>query len=345
MRILIVGPKWFGDSAESMEQATRALGHVPALFYYYYDYLGSLQSGMKRRMPASLQGGLNLAALSLKRIRDINMNRRLISVANEFRPDIIVILKGETIARQAIVTLRSRNRRIVSWWLDDPFRYPEAVRRFGLFDMVYMFDRYHIIKLKEQGLRQIIYLPCACNKNTYYPMSIDPTAYPLLKCTIGFVAQYYPKRAMLLEQMRGLDVGLWGNGWEVAQELSSMPPGTWRGRKISPSGAAKVYNIAQICPNVHNPQTRIGGLNTRTFEIPAAGGFQLVDNIPGMEENFDIGREIVTYSSPSHFRELADYYLAHPAERATIAERGRARVLRDHTYEQRLSRILNTLPH
>jgi spore maturation protein CgeB len=41
---------------------------------------------------------------------------------------------------------------------------------------------------------------------------------------------------------------------------------------------------------------------------------------------------------------LADYYLAHPGERAAIAARGRARVLRDHTYEERLKTILRTLP-
>jgi spore maturation protein CgeB len=84
-------------------------------------------------------------------------------------------------------------------------------------------------------------------------------------------------------------------------------------------------------------------LNTRTFEVLAAGGFELVDNVPGLEENFEVGHEIVAYTSPAHFRELTEYYLAHPGDRAAIAERGRARVLRDHTYEQRLATILSTV--
>jgi spore maturation protein CgeB len=101
--------------------------------------------------------------------------------------------------------------------------------------------------------------------------------------------------------------------------------------------------LARICPNVHHPQTQFGGLNTRTFEIPAAGGFELVDNVPGLEEHFDIGREIVAYSSPANFRELTEYYLSHPAERSAILERGHARVLRDHTYKQRLETILKNI--
>lgn len=68
-----------------------------------------------------------------------------------------------------------------------------------------------------------------------------------------------------------------------------------------------------------------------------------MDDVPGLEELFEIGREIVVYKSPQHFRELADYYLAHPAERDAIMERGRARVMRDHTYEQRLRVILDTV--
>ena len=86
-----------------------------------------------------------------------------------------------------------------------------------------------------------------------------------------------------------------------------------------------------------------GGINTRTFEILAAGGFELVDKVPGLAEHFEVGREIVAYASPAEFRELTEYYLSHPSERAAIVERGRSRVLRDHTYEKRLEVILKTL--
>ena len=142
--------------------------------------------------------------------------------------------------------------------------------------------------------------------------------------------------------MKGLDIGLWGSGWEAAQELHELPAGSWRAQHISTANASKVYNLATICPNVHHPQTRFGGLNTRTFEILAAGGFELIDNVPGLQEHFDVGREIVAYSSPAQFRELDAYYITHPTERVAIIERGRARVLRDHTYECRLKTILET---
>jgi spore maturation protein CgeB len=345
MRLFVVGPQWVGEWTEGVGRAATALGHTVALFYYRNDNSNYLKDTAKRRLHPTLQKPLRLVAKRLKSLQDVLMNRRLIVAVHAFQPDVIVILKGETISRESLLTLRARNISLASWWVDDPFTpsSPMPLRYFELFDMVYMFDKECIAKLEAQGIRHVIYLPCACDQITFYPQSLNPSDYPNLNCTIGFIAMYHPVRAALLSHMKGLDIGLWGGGWEAAHELHKLPHGSWRGQYISAVNAAKVYNLARICLNVHHPQTRFGGLNTRTFEILAAGGFELVDSVPGLEENFDVGSEIVAYSSPVNFRELTEYYLSHPAERTAIIERGRARVLRDHTYEKRLDVILKTL--
>jgi spore maturation protein CgeB len=343
MRLLIVGPKWVGEWTESLVRAARALGHTPIPFYYDTYGVVRLQGGAVGRLPRSLRGPLTPLAALIGRAWEARMNRRLIDTAAAAQPDAILILKGETLAGETLTALKSLQRPLVSWWVDDPFRAPQAIRLFQLFDVLYMFDKGRWSELETAGARRIVYLPCACDPQTFQPQTLNPADWPGLHCTIGFVAAFYPGRGALLGQMPGLDVGLWGPGWDAAPELQKLPACTWRGRRISAAAAAKVYNLAKICPNVHHPQTQIGGLNTRTFEVPAAGGFELVDTVAGLEDHFEIGREIVAYMSPAHWRELADYYLAHPAERAAIAARGRARVLRDHTYEERLKTILMTM--
>lgn len=343
MRLFLVGPKWVGEWTESMERAAYALGHTPIVFYYDTYGVSRLQGGGAGRLPEALRGALNPVAACVGRVWEKQMNRRLVAAVRAARPDAIIILKGETLSAETLAALRALQRPLVSWWVDDPFRTPKAMRHFHFFDVLYMFDKGRLAELDSLGARRIVYLPCACDQNTYRPQSLNPAEYPELSCTLGFVAAFYPGRGALLSHMRGLDVGLWGPGWDAAPELKELPPGTWRGRRIAASDAAKVYNSARICPNVHHPQTRSGGLNSRTFEVLAAGGFELVDNVMGLDENLEAGREIVIYSSPAHFRELVDYYLAHPEERSAIIERGRARVLRDHTYEQRLLTILRTM--
>ncbi|MFA4903604.1 MAG: glycosyltransferase [Desulfobaccales bacterium] len=343
MRLFIVGPRWVGGWTEGLGRAADALGHKVALFFYLDGDSNYLKDEAKKRLPPILQKGLRVGLNQVKRAQIVLMNRRLIAAARAFQPDAIVILRGETISWESLVTLRTLRIPLVSWWVDDPFRFPSFLRHFELFDIVYAFDKECVANLKERGFKHVMYLPCACDQTTFYPQSLNPSDYPLLNCTVGFVAVYYPERAVLLSQMKGLDLGLWGSGWEAAPELCEFPSGTWRGLRITAANAAKVYNLVKICPNVHHSQTRFGGINTRTFEILAAGGFELVDNVPGLEEHFEVGREIVAYSSPGELRELTEYYLSHPSGRAAIIERGRSRVLRDHTYEKRLEVILKTL--
>ena len=344
MRLLIAGPKWVGEWTESMVRAAHALGHTPIPFYYDTYGVVRLQGGAVGRLPPSLRSPLNPVAAKIGRAWEARMNRRLIDLATAAQPDAIIILKGETLTGETLTALKALMRPLVSWWVDDPFRAPQAIRLFHLFDVLYMFDKGRLSELEAAGARPIVYLPCACDHQTFQPQRLNPVDYPGLNCTIGFVAAFYPGRGALLGQMQGLDVGLWGPGWDAAPELQQLPAGTWRGRRITATDAARVYNLAKICPNVHHPQTQLGGLNTRTFEVLATGSFELVDNVAGLDDNFEVGREIVTYTSPAHWRELADYYLAHPDERAAIAARGRARVLRDHTYVERLKTILRTLP-
>ncbi|MBP7688054.1 MAG: glycosyltransferase [Thermoflexales bacterium] len=344
MRLLIVGPKWVGEWTESMERASRALGHTPLPFYYDTYGVVRLQGGAVGRLPKAVRGPLTPFAMKIGRAWEARMNQRLIETARSARPDAIIILKGETLTGDTLMALKTLKCPLVSWWVDDPFRAPQAIRLFQLFDVLYMFDKGRLSELEAAGAQHIVYLPCACDHQTFQPQTLNPADYPNLNCTIGFVAAFYPGRGALLGEMQGFDVGLWGPGWDAAPELQQLPATTWRGRRINATDAAKVYNLAKICPNVHHPQTQLGGLNTRTFEVLATGGFELVDNVAGLEENFEVGREIVTYTSPAQWRELADYYLAHPDERAAISARGRARVLHNHTYEERLKTILRTLP-
>src|SRR5262249_50842042 len=49
---------------------------------------------------------------------------------------------------------------------------------------------------------------------------------------------------------------------------------------------------------------------------------------------------ITTFSDTAELRELVQYHLARPAERAAIAAAGRAHVLGAHTYRHRMVRLL-----
>jgi hypothetical protein len=94
------------------------------------------------------------------------------------------------------------------------------------------------------------------------------------------------------------------------------------------------YNAARISVNITRPHG-FTSLNMRVYEAMAAGSLMLTDEKSDARRLFDEGTEIVTYHSLDDLREKASWFLDHESERLRIAEAGRRRVLRDHTYDAR----------
>ena len=83
----------------------------------------------------------------------------------------------------------------------------------------------------------------------------------------------------------------------------------------------------------------------RLFNITGAGGFIIHPYIKGIEEAFEIGKEIETFhfGDFDELRGKIDYYLAHPKERNDIRLAGYLRTIKEHTYQHRLETIIKTL--
>ncbi|USN99999.1 MAG: glycosyltransferase family 1 protein [Phycisphaeraceae bacterium] len=96
-------------------------------------------------------------------------------------------------------------------------------------------------------------------------------------------------------------------------------------------GMSRVYGLGRIGLNAMRWQDD-GGLNIKPFEITASGRACLCDRRGGLADLFEIGTEIAAFGSPGEARRVAAELLASPVKLAAMAEAGRARTLRDHTW-------------
>jgi spore maturation protein CgeB len=80
--------------------------------------------------------------------------------------------------------------------------------------------------------------------------------------------------------------------------------------------------------------------STRTYEIPAVGGFMLHQRSPELLELFGEGKEVATFGSVQELAEKIDYYLAHPEEREATAAAGHRRCVPAYSYDVRMEYIL-----
>ncbi len=84
-------------------------------------------------------------------------------------------------------------------------------------------------------------------------------------------------------------------------------------------------------------------VKVRDFEVPLAGGFYLVEDMPEHREFFEVGKEIVTWRTVGELLEKTRYYLEHELERRAIAEAGRRRALSAHTWVHRFQGLFGDL--
>ncbi|MFA0749852.1 MAG: hypothetical protein SLRJCFUN_000255 [Candidatus Fervidibacter sp.] len=106
---------------------------------------------------------------------------------------------------------------------------------------------------------------------------------------------------------------------------------------------AEVYRRSKIVVNVGGDDYPEDA-NLRVFEAMAAGAL-LITQLPS--ELFLLGFEerehFVGYRKEQELPDIIRYYLDHESERRRIAEAGREKVLREHTYDERVSQLVEIL--
>jgi hypothetical protein len=155
------------------------------------------------------------------------------------------------------------------------------------------------------------------------------------RTNIVFVGGPTPERVTHLEAVADLGLSVYGYGedeWKASPSLAPCcnPP-------IDERDALNAcYNGARISVNVTRPHGS-SSLNMRVYEAMASGSLMLTDDKSDAHTLFEPGKEIVVYKTLADLRAKAVWLLENEDERKRIAEAGRKRVLREHTYAARMT--------
>jgi spore maturation protein CgeB len=80
--------------------------------------------------------------------------------------------------------------------------------------------------------------------------------------------------------------------------------------------------------------------NMRLYEATGCGALLITDSKSNLNDLFDVGKEVLTYTNAEDLCEIILHYTSHEQDRATIAKAGQARTLREHTYLRRMEQLL-----
>jgi hypothetical protein len=160
---------------------------------------------------------------------------------------------------------------------------------------------------------------------------------------VAFIGTGYdPERAkFLIEIAKSYDLKVWGPGWEEWKKQLS-----WSGRPVEGKEFAAVCSSSAVTLGI-NPARAAGGTSytsDRTWMVMLGGGFYLAERTPGVAAMLVDGVHCGFYDDVNSCIERCGKYLSAAGERENIRVEGERFVRAHHTYDQRISNILENRP-
>jgi len=339
-RVLVVGPIYGGslETARSTARASQALGAETRLLDF--DAFGAGWHSLS---------ALPMAAAHKTKLRVEYakvLGEAVVASALDFRPDLVIALAQAPLNASVCDRLRTAGSKVAFWFVENHrvlSYWKQVAKDYDAFFAIQ--DEPFLAMVREAGAPKAIYLPTAADPDRHVPVELTEAEWRRFGADVSFAGAPYLNRQRMLLGLIDLAPKIWGDGW-AGTEVAKLAPE--RGARFDLFEMIRIFAGTRINLNIHSAN-HVAGLdpdadyvNPRTFELAACGAFQLVDArapLPAMFRD----DEIVTFRSVAELRQLITHYLARPEERVAISARARARVLAEHTFAHRVSRIFEEM--
>ena len=363
MNLLFIGQTARGQTSGMRARALERLG----LSVGTVDSSGLWQnvSRLQRVREQHLSSGANIG----------RFNETVRHAIRSTAPRILWMEKQEYIEPETIYEAQQRGVFVVHYNPDPYFslewkRTKSADACLRMIDLAIVTKRYEISAYETHGVKEILYSPLGFDPVVHAPSRPVPSRHT----DMVFVGGWEPRRERLIAAASKISssIHIWGYGWRLAQRnrvnplramrLGRLTPGRfvyWGAPRpqIAPfvqhgepphgeiyaedyanavsSAAVSLGFLRELCPDQHT---------TRTFELPAMGGFLLADRTDEHLEFFDEGKEAEFFGDDNEFLDKVSFYLRHDSARERVARAGRERCLRSgYSYDDRLRKVLDYL--
>ena len=245
---------------------------------------------------------------------------------------IVWIDKGVWIFPETLLQLRKRfGAKLVHYTPDPQFFYHRSRHLTAcvpIYDLMVTTKSFELEEYQSAGAENIV----LCQQS-YCPIRYEsPSKNPSWEVDIGFIGHcetHYWRTLIRLVDVG--EVGIWGQNWRNMPRLSRLSDNAVRGVGLFgrdyvdalASFKISLGLLSKLIPERHT---------TRSFEIPAAGGFLLAERSDEHCIYFEEGVEAEFFDSTDELIDKAGFYLTNDRLRLRIAAAGRERC-RDNGYD------------
>ena len=278
-------------------------------------------------------------------------NRQVVREAICYRPDVLIAFKGTLVQPSTLRTLRGHGVLSVNYYPDNSLfgHGPHLPRAAPEYDCMFYTKPFWEADVRGADIRlhNAIYVQHGYDPELHkpYPLNAgDLAEYRHDVVYVGIFTHYKERMlARLLDLRPGLDLAIWGNGW-LKQCNDANVRRCVKGFALTGTLYPKALQAGRICLAIlagkSGRASQSDETSTRTFEIPACGGFMIHERTPEVLTFYNEGSEIECFSSVGELSEKIDHYLEHPEQREAVARGGYRRCVPSYAYDTRMREIL-----
>jgi spore maturation protein CgeB len=247
----------------------------------------------------------------------------------------VIVNIDSHLSPDAVTMFRNYGVRVAFWFPDCVLSMGRALMLLAPYNALFFKEPHLIERLRSTLDLPAYYLPEACNPRWHKP--VGPAGGEPYLVVAG---NMYPSRVTLLERLidKGIPVKIYGpkfSRWITAPRVRNLHTGVYLAREEK----ARIFRSAAGVLNTLHP-AEIRGVNARLFEAAGCGAAVLTEFRPVVPDLFKVGDEVLAFNDFDELMEQATFLLNDSSLGARLGEAASARAHRDHTYELRLTTIL-----
>ncbi|MBP7275296.1 MAG: glycosyltransferase [Kiritimatiellae bacterium] len=339
-RALVVTERWLGSNAFAMMKALRRKGwNVNDLCEKEYIPLR-----WESKMMKAIGRALRYAATR-------EFNRALLKAARRHTPDMFLVFKGAHVQAGTIRALQARGARALCVYPDVSFyahgRYlPQAL---PAYDWIFTTKTFGLADMRAQlGITRASVIPHAADADLHRPTSLNDRDRADFACEVSFIGTWSPKKERILTdvvtRLPQLRLKVFGGQWDRVPAASPLRP------FLAGYPVYSLDYVKAICGSKINlgilSEARIGSssgdqITSRTFHIPACGGFLLHERTEELLQVFEEDRHVACFGDADELSKKISYYLDRDEDRQRISAAALAEVSGKHTWDKRIDEVMS----
>jgi spore maturation protein CgeB len=339
-KILCIGPQWRGSNAGGLFKALSRQGHLIEILDEFYEI------PLKAR-----HFNAYAVAKAFRKVFIKEYNSKILDISRAIKADIVFIYKGGFVLPGTLHKLKKQGVKLINFFPDVSFHTHGKYLKKSLpiYDIVFTTKSFGVKDMNEQlGIQNSYFIPHGFDPEVHKMIDFSKLNKNPFKNDVSFIGTWSLKKEKLLdyiiEQIPQVNLKIFGSQWEKASEQVQS---RWMKREVLGDLYALVINSSKINLGLLSEQVKGASsgdqITSRTFHIPASGGFLLHERTDEVTNYYIEDKEITCFGNKEELISKIRYYLEHEPERMKIKMEGHKRALKDHSLDNRAKVLLKVI--